>query len=178
MIPALGDPGRPRWTAVIRFVDVGAVADSNGLRSARGVCIERMEEQMIQAMSRVAGPGGRARRVMICAVLGSLIFMLGAAGSKNSPSLPPTVDPSVACKRPKTATPFFPSARARDVLRARLERVPADLPVEELRSAVSLADPDLRLTPFAPETAHALSAPRYLQAHSTVCSEHSTSPPA
>ena len=119
----------------------------------------------------------RVGKAASAVVLSSLIFMLGAAGSKNSPSLPPTLDPAVACKRPKTATPYFPYARARDLLRARLARFTEASGLE--------ADPDSWdfTSCQGPQELErhdhgALTSPRYLRPHLASALESSASPPA
>src|SRR6185295_3666919 len=85
-----------------------------------------MKEEMVLVRFRMGRWKDRFRRTISAIVLGTIIFMLGVAGSKNSPSLPPTLNPAVACKRPKTATPYFPSARARDLLRSRLANLTSE----------------------------------------------------
>jgi hypothetical protein len=119
----------------------------------------------------------RVGRAATAAVLGSLIFMLGAAGSKNSPSLPPTVNPAVACKRPKTATPYFPSVRARDLLRAKLAPFAMVPPLEACRAAREFTTQ--RARPEAEgRDSHAMTSPRYLRPHLASVGESSVSPPA
>lgn len=128
-------------------------------------------------MTRVGAWRDRLGRVATAAVLGSVMFMLGAAGSKNSPSLPPTIDPAVACKRPKTATPYFPAARSRDLLRAGLAPF-ADAPLLEESGILKVfGTAQGRLEPQGRDK-DTLRTPRYLRPHHASGVVDSASPPA
>ena len=121
--------------------------------------------------------GARLRRAASAVVLGSVIFMLGAAGSKNSPSLPPTLDPSIACKRPKTATPYFPSIRARDLLRARLAPFAGAPLFEESRIPDEFGPSRERPEPEG-RNRDMMRSPRYLRPYLASIAVSSVSPPA
>jgi hypothetical protein len=62
--------------------------------------------------------GAACHRSLSSCVLSFLVFMLWVAGSKVNISWPPTMDPSVACRRPKTASPHPPEPSGHDQLKA------------------------------------------------------------
>jgi hypothetical protein len=137
-----------------------------------------MKEEMGLVTLRMGRWKNRSRRIISGIVLGSIIFMLGVAGSKNSPSLPPTINPAVACKRPKTATPYFPSARARDLLGSRLANFNAQPAFEAVARSINGTDlEDSRWLPPV-DAEEAMKEPRYLRLFLATTSAGSISPPA
>ena len=113
-------------------------------------------------------------------ILGLLIFMLWAAGSKINISWPPTNDPRVACRRPKTASPHPPPPSGYEQVKAtqkpRVELVMFTSPPEfELASNClgESEDPEATAPAGPPRT---LLRPRYLLSY--LQPQRNLSPPA
>jgi hypothetical protein len=113
-------------------------------------------------------------------VLWLLTFMLWAAGGKMNISWPPTMDPSVACRRPKTTTPHPPAPTGHELVKstegAEVVLELPEPPQELLASPDSEggADDSEAKAPAGPS--RCVLRPRYLQPFFQP--QHHLSPPA
>ncbi len=110
------------------------------------------------------------------ALLWFIIFMQGVAGSKIPISWPPTMDPAVACRRPKASTPHPPEPSFEEQLKAVQDPTVPPLLAEVVR--VSEWTVDLSGQEDLFESAQIPSVPRYLLPYLRSTPRHHLSPPA